>query len=147
VRELCRGHLATKTLMPKLLQNGESTVSPLPSPQERRLTVIDLKYDDCNVPGEWQDDCNFCNLPPNSTCNPPRAGERPLCKKEDDGSSSKTRTRYARMGDALKKQSHPILYAMCNGGKAGIQNWGESVAHSWRSTDDIQSKTWPLQTQ
>lgn len=91
-----------------------------------------LKYDNCNVPGDWQDNCWFCREP-NSTCG---NGEG-KCGDDYDFSKSKSAERYVRMRDALKKQSRPILYSLCNGGWAGVQTWGPEVGMAWRATDDI----------
>jgi alpha-galactosidase len=91
-----------------------------------------LKYDNCWVPGDWQDSCGFCREP-NSTC----GGGGWLCGDDYDWSKSKSAERYIRMRDALKKQSRPILYSLCNGGWADVQSWGPSVGMAWRATDDI----------
>jgi alpha-galactosidase len=41
------------------------------------------------------------------------------------------------MQDALEKQDHVILYSLCEWGQAGVWEWGNSTANSWRMTDDI----------
>jgi len=93
-----------------------------------------LKYDNCWVPGDWQDSCGFCKEP-NSTC-----GNDPgLCAPGYDWSKSKSAERYTRMRDALKKQNRPILYSLCNGGWADVQAWAPDVGMAWRATDDIQN--------
>jgi alpha-galactosidase len=96
---------------------------------------LDLKYDDCNVPHGLRDTCDFC-LTPNATCHP--APHQPkICDGDFDGSKSNSNLRFSKMRDALQKQNRPILYSLCNQGKAGVQNWGPGTGQSWRATDDI----------
>jgi alpha-galactosidase len=46
------------------------------------------------------------------------------------------------MQNALNNITRPILYSLCNGGQANIQDWAGLVGQSWRATDDIQDN-WP----
>jgi alpha-galactosidase len=102
-----------------------------------QLILTDLKYDDCNVPNDWHDRCDFCMLPPNTTCSR-KPQDKQICAPEEDGRRLKSNSRFTRMRDALLKQRRPIFYSLCNQGKAGVQNWGAETGHSWRATDDIE---------
>jgi alpha-galactosidase len=103
-----------------------------------------LKYDNCNIPPEWQDECEWCvvdednhkdfDLGPNGTC-PENAGN--WCPKGYDFRDSRTYERYRRMADAIEKAGREILFSLCEWGTADVQNWGGEVAQSWRSTGDI----------
>ena len=45
---------------------------------------------------------------------------------------------YRKMGAALKKTGRPIVYSLCQYGRANTWTWGPGVgANSWRTTDDI----------
>ncbi len=45
---------------------------------------------------------------------------------------------YQRMGEALKQTGRPIVYALCQYGRAGVVQWGSQVgANLWRTTSDI----------
>jgi alpha-galactosidase len=45
---------------------------------------------------------------------------------------------YQRMGEALKQTGRPIVYALCQYGRAGVVQWGGQVGASlWRTTGDI----------
>ncbi|RPB06716.1 glycoside hydrolase [Morchella conica CCBAS932] len=77
-----------------------------------------LKYDNCNVPSEWNDSGNYA-----------------------DWTLSKSYERYKRMTTALNAVSRPIQYAICNWGNAQVWTWGPQVGHSWRMTGDS-SETW-----
>ncbi|THU95340.1 glycoside hydrolase [Dendrothele bispora CBS 962.96] len=79
-----------------------------------------LKYDNCNVPGNWSD-----------TENPPGGYWY----------NSNTAIRYRQMGAALAKQSRPIQYDLCLWGLANVWTWGARVGHSWRMSFDS-SSTW-----
>ncbi|OJJ58107.1 hypothetical protein ASPSYDRAFT_1178735 [Aspergillus sydowii CBS 593.65] len=104
-----------------------------------------LKYDDCGVPPEWTDEYTSC-VPdtgnnagpfPNGTCpdipNPAPAGY--------NWRDSRSAQRYRRMLDALNNNKHsparPILYSLCNWGKADVNTWGNETGNSWRISGDI----------
>jgi len=45
---------------------------------------------------------------------------------------------YQHMGEALKQAGRPIVYALCQYGRAGVVQWGSQVgANLWRTTNDI----------
>jgi alpha-galactosidase len=45
---------------------------------------------------------------------------------------------YQRMGEALRKTGRPIVYSLCQYGRAGVQQWGPTVGGNlWRTTFDI----------
>jgi alpha-galactosidase len=45
---------------------------------------------------------------------------------------------YQRMGDALLKAGRPILYSLCQYGRAEVWKWGADVGgNAWRTTGDI----------
>ncbi|KAF1807859.1 alpha-galactosidase 1 [Eremomyces bilateralis CBS 781.70] len=104
-----------------------------------------LKYDNCNVPSDWADECSFC-IPdsghwphgpyPNGTC--PTLPNQ--CPPDYDWKKSKTAERYRCMRDALDATNRTILYSLCEWGTAGVQKWGNETSMSWRATGDI---TWP----
>jgi alpha-galactosidase len=49
---------------------------------------------------------------------------------------------YQLMGDALLKSGRPILYSLCQYGRAGVWRWGADVGGNvWRTTGDIRD-TW-----
>jgi|SRR5450631_345607 len=53
--------------------------------------------------------------------------------KDDD-----MRAAYQKMGDALQSTKRPIVYALCQYGRANVQSWGQQVgANLWRTTGDI----------
>ncbi|KAG4417400.1 alpha-glucosidase maltase [Cadophora malorum] len=99
-----------------------------------------LKYDNCFVPQEWNDQYSAC-VPelsggpyPNGTC-PNLANPAP---EGYDWSESNSTKRYNIMRDALLAQNRTIQYAVCNWGLAGVNSWGNGTASSWRSTGDIE---------
>ena len=48
---------------------------------------------------------------------------------------------YQKMGDALQRTGRPIVYALCQYGRAEVQQWGPSVgANLWRTTFDIRDQ-------
>ena len=48
---------------------------------------------------------------------------------------------YQEMGDALEKTGRPIVYALCQYGRAGVERWGAKVgANLWRTTMDIRDR-------
>ncbi|KAI0766513.1 glycoside hydrolase [Irpex lacteus] len=75
-----------------------------------------LKYDNCNVPGNWSDS----GVPQNN-----------------DWYNSNSAIRYRQMGAALAAQSHPIQYNLCIWGAAQVFDWGARVGHSWRMSGDV----------
>ncbi|KIV99752.1 uncharacterized protein PV09_08672 [Verruconis gallopava] len=103
-----------------------------------------LKYDNCNVPLEWQDECEWCVVDldnhksftpgPNGTC-PQSGGD--WCPPGYDFGQSRTAERYRRMQRAINRTDRSILYSLCEWGTANVQSWGADVAQSWRSTGDI----------
>lgn len=109
-----------------------------------------LKYDNCNVPEEWWDECQYC-LPdelqsdivfgPNGTCTSttyPSADFPPLCPPGYNYTSSRTFDRASRMRAALDATDRQVELNLCFWGYADVQNWGRRVSTSWRSSDDIQ---------
>ncbi|KAK0461320.1 glycoside hydrolase [Desarmillaria tabescens] len=79
-----------------------------------------LKYDNCNVPGNWSDSWQ---------------------PEGNDWYNSNTAVRYRQMGGALAQQSRPIQFALCNWGNANVWDWGARVGHSWRMSGDS-SASW-----
>lgn len=48
---------------------------------------------------------------------------------------------YQKMGEALQKAGRPIVYALCQYGRAEVQKWGPEVgANLWRTTGDIRDR-------
>ncbi|KAF9464940.1 glycoside hydrolase [Collybia nuda] len=79
-----------------------------------------LKYDNCNVPGNWSDS----STPPGG-----------------DWYNSNSAIRYRQMTAALVAQPQPIQYSICIWGNAHVWDWGGRVGHSWRMSGDS-SPTW-----
>jgi alpha-galactosidase len=53
---------------------------------------------------------------------------------------------YQIMGDALLKTGRPIVYSLCQYGRADVWKWGSAVGgNSWRTTGDIKD-TWESMT-
>lgn len=53
-------------------------------------------------------------------------------------SDSEMQPLYQKMGDALQKTGRPILYSLCQYGRADVWKWGPDVGgNSWRTTGDI----------
>jgi alpha-galactosidase len=53
---------------------------------------------------------------------------------------------YQKMGDALLKSGRPILYSLCQYGRADVWKWGPEVGgNAWRTTGDIRD-TWDSMT-
>jgi alpha-galactosidase len=51
---------------------------------------------------------------------------------------SEMRAIYQKMGDALRATGRPIVYSLCQYGKANVWEWGPLVGGNlWRTTDDI----------
>ncbi|MBO0723836.1 MAG: glycoside hydrolase family 27 protein, partial [Blastocatellia bacterium] len=56
--------------------------------------------------------------------------------KEDDMTAV-----YQRMGEALRKAGRPIVYSLCQYGRAKVQEWGPKVGGNlWRTTGDIRDQ-------
>jgi len=56
------------------------------------------------------------------------------------------RALYQVMGDALLRAGHPILYSLCQYGRAAVWKWGADVGgNAWRTTGDIRD-TWDSMT-
>jgi alpha-galactosidase len=54
---------------------------------------------------------------------------------------SDMRAVYQKMGEALSKTGRPIVYALCQYGRAEVQTWGPHVAANlWRTTADIRDQ-------
>ena len=48
---------------------------------------------------------------------------------------------YQKMGEALQKTGRPVVYALCQYGRAGVERWGTEVgANLWRTTFDIRDR-------
>jgi alpha-galactosidase len=53
---------------------------------------------------------------------------------------------YQKMGDALLKSGRPILYSLCQYGRADVWKWGAKVGgNAWRTTGDIRD-SWDSMT-
>jgi alpha-galactosidase len=53
---------------------------------------------------------------------------------------------YQKMGDALIKSGRPILFSLCQYGRAEVWKWGPEVGgNAWRTTGDIRD-TWDSMT-
>jgi alpha-galactosidase len=53
---------------------------------------------------------------------------------------------YQKMGDALRKTGRPIVYSLCQYGKADVWKWGPEVSGNlWRTTGDIRD-SWDSMT-
>ncbi|KAJ7660341.1 glycoside hydrolase, partial [Mycena polygramma] len=72
-----------------------------------------LKYDNCNVPGNWSDTA----LPENG-----------------DWYNSNSAIRYRQMTAALAAQARPVQFNLCLWGNYDVWDWGSRVGHSWRLT-------------
>ena len=61
-------------------------------------------------------------------------------------SDDEMRVVYQIMGDALMKSGRPILYSLCQYGRADVWKWGADVAgNAWRTTGDIRD-SWDSMT-
>lgn len=58
----------------------------------------------------------------------------------NDQGASGYRTGYQAMGDALKKAGRPIIYNLCAWGQQKVWDWGSTIGHLWRMSDDIAAK-------
>ncbi len=48
---------------------------------------------------------------------------------------------YQKMGDALQRTGRPIVYSLCQYGRADVQDWGPQVGGNlWRTTGDIRDR-------
>jgi alpha-galactosidase len=47
-------------------------------------------------------------------------------------------TRYSAMSSALVNSGRKIFYSVCNWGNENIAKWGNTIANSWRTTQDIE---------
>jgi len=48
---------------------------------------------------------------------------------------------YQRMGEALRKTGRPIVFSLCQYGRAKVQEWGPKVGGNlWRTTGDIRDQ-------
>ncbi|KAJ7287579.1 glycoside hydrolase superfamily [Mycena rebaudengoi] len=79
-----------------------------------------LKYDNCNVPGNWSD-------------NVPQGG---------DWYDSNSAIRYRLMTAALAAQSRPVEFNLCLWGNYNVWLWGAKVGHSWRLSGGTAFPTW-----
>lgn len=103
-----------------------------------------LKYDNCNVPGSYNDTCEACypdslNLV-NGTCQA-NSGQTDFCPSGYDYSQSMTAKRYDTMRDALLAQNRTFLYSLCEWGDQDVWTWGNETANSWRTTGDINGRS------
>lgn len=133
-------------------QDGESTVR-LNHPQLRisgdisvlLLTLfLDLKYDNCGVPGDWQDEYEFCRAAGDDSNNGTCSDDDDAAPDDYDWSTSKTAERYNMMRDALQQQNRTILYSLCDWGYANVTTWGNETGASWRISGDITRKLYHL---
>jgi alpha-galactosidase len=46
--------------------------------------------------------------------------------------------RYNAMAEALSATGRSIFYSICNWGNENVAEWGNSIANSWRTTQDIE---------
>ncbi|KAM5540296.1 hypothetical protein V8D89_006115 [Ganoderma adspersum] len=79
-----------------------------------------LKYDNCNVPGNWSD-----------AGNPPGG----------DWYNSNSAIRYRQMTAAMNETGRPFHFSLCIWGNANVWDWGARVGHSWRMSGDS-SASW-----
>ncbi|KAI1746086.1 glycoside hydrolase family 27 protein [Xylaria scruposa] len=99
-----------------------------------------LKYDNCNVPSNWTDECNACVYhqgQPENYINGTCVDSDNYCPAGYDYSKSNSAERYGIMRDALQAQNRTILYSLCSWGTAGVEQWGNETGNSWRMSDDI----------
>ena len=68
------------------------------------------------------------------------------CGARNPYSDDEMRVVYQIMGDALTKSGRPILYSLCQYGRAEVWKWGADVGgNAWRTTGDIRD-TWDSMT-
>ncbi len=54
---------------------------------------------------------------------------------------------YQKMGDALRATGRPIVYSLCQYGRADVWKWGPEVSgNSWRTTGDIRDSWTSMET-
>ena len=102
-----------------------------------------LKYDNCNIPDELQDQWLACrpddaciNTTTNGTCI-----NKDLAPPGYDWHTSNTYRRFRQMRDALARQSRQILLSLCVWGTADVYSWGNELGVNFRFTGDIEP-TW-----
>jgi len=60
------------------------------------------------------------------------------CDARNLYADEETQAVYQKMGDALLKSGRPILYSLCQYGRAEVWKWGAKVGgNAWRTTGDI----------
>lgn len=104
-----------------------------------------LKYDNCHIPDDWEDEYEACEADtfnygdygnhPNGTC--PDLDDDDLAPDDYDWTDSKTYERFQRMSDALESTDRVIQFGICNHGHANVTVWGMELGASWRSQNDI----------
>ncbi|KAI0434737.1 glycoside hydrolase family 27 protein [Xylaria sp. FL1042] len=102
-----------------------------------------LKYDNCNVPSNWTDECNACVYSlydPDNYVNGTCVNPDDYCPAGYDYTQSNSAKRYEIMRDALQAQNRTILYSLCSWGTAGVEQYGNETGNSWRMSDDIQDE-------
>ncbi|KAI0913289.1 glycoside hydrolase family 27 protein [Ustulina deusta] len=100
-----------------------------------------LKYDNCNVPSNWRDECEACVYSlydPNNYINGTCVDPDDYCPAGYDYTTSNSSKRYGVMRDALQAQNRTILYSLCSWGTAGVEQWGNKTGNSWRMSGDIE---------
>lgn len=115
----------------------------LPILQYLLTTSEDLKYDNCNVPKNWTDECEACTYSisrPQDFVNGTCIDSDEFCPTNYDYTKSNTAERYAIMRDALQAQNRTIQYSICVWGYAGVQQWGNATGNSWRMSTDIRGE-------
>ncbi|KAI0408047.1 glycoside hydrolase family 27 protein [Xylaria palmicola] len=101
-----------------------------------------LKYDNCNVPRDWRDECDACvwnRDHPENYVNGTCVNPDDFCPAGYDYSASNSAKRFAIMRDALQAQNRTIHYGICSWGTAGVEQWGNQTGNSWRMSADIRS--------
>lgn len=105
--------------------------------------ISDLKYDNCNVPANWTDECEACTpdlgipeLYENGTC----SSEHDICADGYNYTVSNTAKRYRIMRDALQEQNRTIEYNICVWGYEDVEEWGNATGNSWRISTDIRGE-------
>lgn len=109
--------------------------------------TTDLKYDNCNVPSDRDDECEACTpiigLPAlygNGTCKSMIRDGDNICALGHNYTASNTAERYRIMRDALQAQNRTIEYSICVWGYAGVDDWGNATGNSWRISTDIRGE-------
>ncbi|PSR84183.1 glycoside hydrolase family 27 protein [Coniella lustricola] len=111
-----------------------------------------LKYDNCYVPADWNDDCEACTASigspersqsyHNGSCDVIRSSlsESNYCPEGYNYTASRSAERYRVMRDALAAQNRTIQYSICVWGYEGVDEWGNQTGNSWRITTDIEPR-------